>query len=126
MGRFDADGYLYLADRRSDMILVGGANVYPAEIEAALSEHPAVLGSAVIGLPDEDLGNVVHAIVQLLVPLVDVEDDLRAHLATRLARTKLPRTFEQTGEQLRDDTGKIRRSALRTARVAPTGGVAPR
>lgn len=126
MGRFDADGYLYLADRRSDMILVGGANVYPAEIEAALSEHPAVLGSAVIGLPDEDLGNVVHAIVQLSVPLADVEDDLRAHLATRLARTKLPRTFEQTGEQLRDDTGKIRRSALRTARVAPTGGVASR
>lgn len=126
MGRFDADGYLYLADRRSDMILVGGANVYPAEVEAALSEHPAVLDSAVIGLPDEDLGNVVHAVVQLSVPLADVEDDLRAHLATRLVRTKLPRTFEQTDEQLRDDTGKIRRSALRATRtgVRPPPGPA--
>ena len=64
IGYFDADGYLYLADRRTDMILVGGANVYPAEIEAALDEHPDVLSSAVVGLPDEDLGQRVHAIVQ--------------------------------------------------------------
>ena len=57
MGWIDADGYLYLADRETDMILVGGANVYPAEVEAALDEHPAVASSRVIGLPDEDLGN---------------------------------------------------------------------
>ena len=65
MGRFDADGYLYLGDRRSDMILSGGRNVYPAEVEAALEEHPAVRSSCVIGLPDEDLGNRVHALVEL-------------------------------------------------------------
>ena len=56
IGWFDDDGYLYLADRRTDMILVGGANVYPAEIEAAIDEHPLVQSSCVIGLPDEDLG----------------------------------------------------------------------
>ena len=65
MGWMDADGYLYLADRRTDMILVGGANVYPAEVEAALDEHPAVPRARVIGLPDDDLGQRVHAIVQV-------------------------------------------------------------
>jgi bile acid-coenzyme A ligase len=115
MGRLDADGYLYLSDRRQDMILVGGANVYPAEVEAALSEHPRVLSSAVIGLPDDDLGNTVHAIVQLNGPLGD--DELRAHLRERLAPYKLPRTFERTDEPLRDDAGKVRRSALRAARL---------
>ncbi len=64
MGWMDDDGFLYLADRKTDMILSGGANIYPAEIEAALGEHPLVLSAAVIGLPDDDLGNRVHAIVQ--------------------------------------------------------------
>jgi bile acid-coenzyme A ligase len=63
IGWFDADGYLYLADRKADMILVGGSNVYPAEVEAAIDAHPAVRSSAVVGLPDEDLGSRVHAIV---------------------------------------------------------------
>jgi bile acid-coenzyme A ligase len=65
MGWMDAEGYLYLTDRDTDMILVGGANVYPAEVESALEEHPRVRGSCVIGLPDEDLGHVVHAIIQV-------------------------------------------------------------
>ncbi|HEY3485275.1 MAG TPA: AMP-binding protein, partial [Ilumatobacteraceae bacterium] len=64
VGWLDADGYLYLGDRLQDMILTGGANVYPAEVEAALLEHPAVHSCVVIGLPDEDRGNIVHAIVQ--------------------------------------------------------------
>ena len=82
IGYFDADGYLYLADRRTDMILVGGANVYPAEIEAALDEHPLVASSAVIGLPHDELGNQVHAIVQ---PRAGLDlDDLQKHLAERL------------------------------------------
>ena len=63
-GWFDADGYLYLGDRVADMILSGGANIYPAEVEAALNEHPAVHSCAVIGLPDDDRGNDVHAIVE--------------------------------------------------------------
>jgi bile acid-coenzyme A ligase len=116
VGWFDADGYLYLADRHSDMILVGGSNVYPAEVEAALDEHPLVRSSCVIGLPDDDLGNVVHAIIQA-DPALDL-DDLRAHVGQRLVRYKHPRTFEIVDEPLRDDAGKMRRSALRAARLA--------
>jgi bile acid-coenzyme A ligase len=116
IGWFDQEGYLYLADRRSDMILVGGANVYPAEIEAALDEHPLVQSSCVIGLPDEDLGNRVHAIVQPR-PGLTVED-LQAHLAERLVIYKRPRSFELVNEPLRDDAGKVRRNALRDERVA--------
>ncbi len=116
MGWMDEDGYLYLSDRRTDMILSGGANVYPAEVEAALDAHPGVASSAVIGLPDEDLGQRVHAILQAAGDL-DL-DDLRAHLAGRLARYKLPRTFEVVDEPLRDDAGKVRRSALREERLA--------
>lgn len=115
IGYFDAEGYLYLADRRTDMILVGGSNVYPAEIEAALEEHDAVQSCAVIGLPDEDLGNKVHAIVQTK-GVVD-EAALRAHLADRLVTYKQPRSYEFVDEPLRDDAGKVRRSALRDARL---------
>jgi len=115
IGWFDADGYLYLADRRTDMILVGGSNVYPAEIEAALEEHPAVQSVAVIGLPDEDLGNRVHAIVQAKEAVTP--DQLKAHLAERLVSYKQPRSFEFVDEPLRDDAGKVRRSALRDARL---------
>ena len=116
IGWFDEDGYLYLADRRTDMILVGGANVYPAEIEAALEEHPLVASSAVIGLPDDDLGNRVHAIVQPRNGL-DLED-LKRHLAGRLVIYKQPRSFELVEENVRDDAGKVRRSALRDERIA--------
>ena len=116
IGWFDTDGYLYLADRKTDMILVGGSNVYPAEIEAALDAHPRVRSSAVIGLPDDDLGSRVHAIVD--APLGVSEAELRAHLAALLVAYKIPRSFELVGEVLRDDAGKLRRSALREARLA--------
>jgi bile acid-coenzyme A ligase len=115
MGWFDEDGYLYLADRRSDMILVGGANVYPAEIEAALEEHPMVQSCAVIGLPDDDLGNRIHAVVQRRGEVN--ESELLAHLADRLVTYKRPRSIEFVTEALRDDAGKIRRSALRAERI---------
>jgi bile acid-coenzyme A ligase len=115
IGWFDADGYLYLADRRTDMILVGGSNVYPAEIEAALEEHPAVQSVAVIGLPDDDLGAKIHAIVQARG--VVTPDDLKAHLSDRLVSYKQPRSYEFVDEPLRDDAGKVRRSALRDARL---------
>ncbi len=118
IGWFDEEGYLYLADRRTDMILVGGSNVYPAEIEAALEEHDAVQSCAVIGIPDDDLGNKIHAIVQTK-GVVD-EAGLRAHLAERLVTYKQPRTYEFVDEPLRDDAGKVRRTALRDARIAAT------
>ena len=115
MGWLDKDGYVYLSDRDTDMILVGGSNVYPAEVEAALDEHAHVTSSCVIGLPDEEYGNVVHAIVQTTVPLDPTELD--AYLASRLAKYKRPRTYEFVAEPLRGDDGKVRRSALRTQRI---------
>jgi len=114
MGSIDEEGYVYLTDRRGDMILSGGANIYPAEIENALSEHPLVVSSAVIGLPDEDLGNRVHAMVQVSAPISD--DEMRVFLAERLVRYKIPRTFEFVDHAVRDDAGKVRRSALRDER----------
>jgi len=116
IGWFDEDGYLYLADRRTDMILVGGSNVYPAEIEAALEEHPDVQSCAVIGIPDDDLGNKIHAIVQ--TKGARNEESIRAHLASRLVTYKQPRTYEFVDEPLRDDAGKVRRTALRDERIA--------
>jgi len=117
MGWMDADGYLYLSDRRTDMVLVGGANVYPAEVEAALDEHPAVHSCVVVGLPDEDLGNRLHAVVQLADGSEASSDDLRAFLKDRLASNKVPRTYEFVDEPLRDDAGKVRRSAIREQRL---------
>lgn len=116
IGYLDEDGYLYLGDRRTDMILVGGSNVYPAEIEAALDAHPMVLSSCAIGLPDDDMGNTVHAIVQGKPGLT--EADLRAHIATQLVSYKQPRSYEFTNDPVRDDAGKVRRTALRDARIA--------
>jgi bile acid-coenzyme A ligase len=116
IGHMDADGYVYVTDRFADMILVGGANVYPAEIEAALDEHPAVQSCCVIGLPDEDLGNIPYAIVELSGPVS--EEALLAHLRQRLAPHKLPRVIEHATTPLRDDAGKVRRSALRAERLA--------
>ncbi|MEO6086977.1 MAG: AMP-binding protein [Umezawaea sp.] len=119
LGRLDDEGYLFLVDRKPDMILVGGANVYPAEIEGALDEHPAVLSSCVIGLPDEEYGNVVHAVVQTDGPLD--EEALLTHLRARLAPYKLPRGFERVDHPLRDDAGKVRRAQVREQRLAGRG-----
>jgi bile acid-coenzyme A ligase len=116
LGCKDAEGYIYLSDRETDMILVGGANVYPAEVEAALDEHPAVTSSCVIGLPDEEYGNAVHAIVQAATALS--ASDLEEYLQSRLARYKRPRTYEFVATPLRGDDGKVRRTALRAERIA--------
>ncbi len=119
MGWLDQEGYLYLGDRAQDMILVGGSNVYPAEIEAALNEHPSVRSCAVIGLPDPDRGSRVHAIVEA-DPSDVPHDELMAFTAERLVAYKRPRTIEFVDAPLRDDAGKVRRSALRAARMAGT------
>ncbi|MFF8017854.1 AMP-binding protein [Streptomyces sp. NPDC007929] len=111
LGWMDEDGYLYLSDRRTDLIVSGGSNVYPAEVEAALTQHPAVLTSVVVGLPDPDLGQRVHAVVEVLGEVTP--DELFEHLSLRLVRYKVPRTIEFSAEPLRDDAGKARRSAVR-------------
>ncbi|WP_016747469.1 AMP-binding protein [Rhizorhabdus wittichii] len=119
LGHMDEDGYLYIVDRRTDLIISGGVNVYPAEIEAALDAHPLVGSSIVIGLPDGDLGHIVHALVELVPQNASVSpEDLQDFLKTRLARNKIPRSFEFMDRPLRDDAGKARRSALRDERIA--------
>lgn len=115
LGYVDEEGYIYLTDRKTDMILSGGANIYPAEVEAAIDAHASVRSSAVIGLPDSDLGQRVHAIVD--APTGTTEEELISFLNTRLSRYKVPRSIEFVDEPLRDDAGKTRRSALLKERV---------
>jgi bile acid-coenzyme A ligase len=117
LGCVDAEDYLYLSDRRNDLIISGGANIYPAEVEAAIEAHPAVRGSAVIGLPDEEWGARVHAIVQPIEGAKLDQASLLSFVSERLARFKLPRSVEFTSEPLRDEAGKVRRAALRAARI---------
>ncbi|WP_433802748.1 AMP-binding protein [Actinomycetospora sp. CA-084318] len=112
LGSFDEEGYLHLADRRADMVVVGGANVYPAEVEAVLLGHPAVDDAVVVGVPDEDLGRVVHAVVRADA---SVEPELRDHVAERLSRHKRPTGYTFVDHPLRDDTGKVRRAAVAAA-----------
>ncbi|MGA0995075.1 MAG: AMP-binding protein [Ilumatobacteraceae bacterium] len=114
LGWIDAEGYVYLADRRKDLILRGGANIYPAEVEAAIDEHPAVRSCAVIGIPDDDLGQRVHAVVD--APSGVSVDELRAHMAERLVSYKCPDSYEFVDEPVRDDAGKVRRSMLSAER----------
>ncbi|MCA6105989.1 AMP-binding protein [Bradyrhizobium cenepequi] len=120
IGRLDEDGYLYLGDRLADMILRGGANIYPAEVEAAVCAHPDVRSCVVVGLPDPELGQRVHAIVEC-DPSADAQviaDSMRDFLADRLSRYKHPESFEFVDAQVRDDSGKVRRTLLRDQRAA--------
>lgn len=118
LGYLDEAGYLFLSDRRTDLILSGGANIYPAEVEAALELHPAVACAVVVGLPDADLGQRVHAIIELQRGLVLDAAEMIAHAKKQIAPYKVPRTVEFVQTRLRDDAGKVRRTALRDARLA--------
>ena len=111
LGWLDDDGYLYLADRRVDLILVAGSNVYPAEIEAVLSEHPSVADVAVFGIPDAEWGEQVKAVVE---PAGDVDlDELRAFAAERLAPYKLPASYDLVDRLPREAHGKLKKRVLR-------------
>jgi bile acid-coenzyme A ligase len=122
MGRLDADGYLFVEDREVDMILVGGNNVYRAEIEAALLEHPAIIDCCVVGLKDADLGERPHALVYASSEIGELE--LNGHARARLTPYKLPRSYEFVDSILRDAAGKVRRSQLRDERINATAGAA--
>lgn len=118
MGYFDSDGYLYLGDRRGDMVLCGGRNIYPAEVEAVIDSLPGVRSSALIGLPDDDLGQRLHAIVDVGPDARGLDEAcIRAHLVERLVHYKIPASIEIVTTLLRDDAGKMRRSALRAERL---------
>ena len=125
LGYFDQDGFLYLNDRRVDLCTVGGRAVDPAETESALAEHPGVLSCLAVGLPDDDLGQVPHAIVQASDAEM-TEAAVIAFLAARIASYKVPRSVEFSDRPLRDDAGKARRSAVRDEIIARRQARSPR
>lgn len=116
IGYLDDDGYLFLLDRRTDLIISGGVNIYPAEIEAVLLEHPSVADVAVIGVPDPEWG---HKVVALVQPSGEVTEGLTAallaHCEPRLARLKHPRVIEYLESLPRTPTGKLSRKNVREA-----------
>ncbi|MEU4831967.1 AMP-binding protein [Streptosporangium sp. NPDC023615] len=116
IGYLDEDGYLFLCDRRTDLIISGGVNIYPAEVEAVLQEHPSVADVAVIGVPDPEWGQRVVALIQPapgITPGEELTGELLAHCAPRLARLKHPRVIEYRDTLPRTPTGKLSRSTLR-------------
>jgi long-chain acyl-CoA synthetase len=113
IGYFDRDGFLYLCDRANDMIISGGVNIYPAEIEAELHKMPQVADCAVFGIPDEDYGEAVCAVVQLQPGLDVAEQEIRAHLRRHMAGYKVPKRVEFAIDLPREDSGKIFKRKLR-------------
>ena len=112
-GYFDADGYLYIHDRVKDMIVSGGENVYPAEVENALFSHPAVADAAVIGVPDERWGEAVKAVVVLKPGAVLDAAGLIAHCRERIAGYKTPKSIDEMSVLPRNPSGKVLRRELR-------------
>jgi long-chain acyl-CoA synthetase len=116
VGHVDEDGYVFLSDRAANLIISGGVNIYPAEIEQELIDHPAVADVAVFGIPDEEWGEQVKAAVQLaegLVPSPALEQELLTFARTRLAAFKVPRSIDFEDELPRHPTGKLYTRLLR-------------
>jgi acyl-CoA synthetase (AMP-forming)/AMP-acid ligase II len=109
----DDEGYVFICDRKKDMIISGGVNIYPAEIEAVLYAHPQILDVAVFGVPDDEWGESVHAIVQPKSGETLDLDEVRAFAEARLARYKQPRAYEMRAELPRTDSGKLLKRVLR-------------
>ena len=123
LGHLDDEGFLYLSDRRTDLIISGGVNIYPAEIEEALIMHPAVADVAVIGVPDAEMGQSVLAIIQPASPGTspgDLAAELIAHCRSKLASYKVPRAVEFAADLPRTPTGKLLRRKLRDERPPGT------
>jgi acyl-CoA synthetase (AMP-forming)/AMP-acid ligase II len=114
VGRLDADGYLYLSDRRVDLIIAGGVNIYPQEIENVLTAHPAVFDAAVVGVPDEEMGQRVVAVVQAEPGTdFDLGEQLFAYCRAHLAGFKCPREIVFADELPRLPSGKLLRRWVR-------------
>lgn len=111
-GRMDADGYVWVEDRLDDVIVTGGTSVQPADVEAVIEEHPDVRGAVAVPREHDELGQAVHAVVDVAEAEVG-EDELAAWTRARLDPEKCPRTWQLVREPLRADTGKVRRSAFR-------------
>ncbi|HEY2272642.1 MAG TPA: acyl-CoA synthetase [Jatrophihabitantaceae bacterium] len=118
IGYLDGDGYLFLCDRKSDMIISGGVNIYPAEIEGELVMHPAIADVAVFGVPDDHWGEAIKAVIQPaegVVPSDELTEQIQEFAAARLAKYKLPKIVEYLDELPRDDNGKLYKRKLRDA-----------
>jgi fatty-acyl-CoA synthase len=113
VGYIDEDGYLFVSDRIKDMIISGGENIYPAEVEAAILEMPEVASVAVIGVPDQKWGEIPHAVVVPCQGAQFTAEAMQEHLAGRLARYKIPKTLSLVDEMPRTASGKIRKNILR-------------
>ncbi len=116
IGYVDEDGYLFLCDRHADLILSGGVNIYPAEVEGVLVEHPSVGDVAVVGVPNDDWGEEVRAVVEParnVAPTADLEAELVAFCRERLAAFKCPRRVDFVDELGRDPNGKVRKHRIR-------------
>ncbi|MDQ1607855.1 MAG: bile acid-coenzyme ligase, partial [Microbacteriaceae bacterium] len=115
-GRMDGDGYLWVIDRAEDVIVSGRVTVYPIEVERVLEQHPLVRSAVAFGVPDADLGALVHAIVDI----ADAElgtAELLVWAQAKLAPEMVPRIIELSREPVRDDAGKVRRSILARGRA---------
>jgi fatty-acyl-CoA synthase/long-chain acyl-CoA synthetase len=110
---FDEDGYFYICDRKKDMIISGGMNIYPAEVEAGLESHPDIADVAVFGIPDEDWGESAHAVVVARPGAELGADDVIAFARLHLAGYKVPRSIAFADEIPRTGSGKILKRALR-------------
>jgi len=113
IGYVDEDGFLFLCDRRADVIVSGGVNVYPAQIEAALLAHPGIADCCVVGAPDDEWGEVVVAVVQPLPDALLDPRDVQAFAAARLAGYQVPRRVEVCAALPRTETGKLARREVR-------------
>lgn len=117
LGYLDEEGYLFLADRRTDLIITGGSNVYPAEVESVITQFAGVRDAAVIGVKDDDLGRRVYALIEPVNPdCAPSQAELDAHVRMHLASYKVPKVYEIVPALPRDEAGKIRRSGLRDER----------
>jgi long-chain acyl-CoA synthetase len=112
LGWLDADGYLFIADRRTDLIITGGANVYPAEVESVLMQHPQIADVAVVGIPDPEMGKTVLAVVELRAGARADAADIVAFARRDLAHYKCPRRVEFVDQLPREPSGKVRKAAL--------------
>jgi fatty-acyl-CoA synthase len=125
IGYVDEDGYLYLTDRQAFMIISGGVNIYPQEVENVLIDHPAVGDVAVFGIPDDEMGERVVAAVELRTghtPSSELEEQIIAFARGSLSGYKVPRTIEFVVELPRSDTGKLYKKAVRDSYLAKLGG----
>ena len=117
----DGDGYYYICDRQVDMVISGGANIYPAEVEAVLHAHPAVMDVAVIGVPDDQWGESVKAVVQLRPGAQATADELISFTASRLAGYKKPKSIDFVDDMPRDAAGKLLKRKIREPYWAASG-----